>query len=455
MTREKKNMSENASKLDIWGAEESWLINYMNSRATFKVEHSQEDIKAFITSRRDGQKESILSIEGDTATIKIRGRLSSGGPDFLDYIFGWGGASYREIIAAVKELRKNPGQVKTLYLRMDTPGGDMKGLDNVWKELMALRKETDIKVIAVNHGLLASAGYYIASAAHEIHSTSETNEVGSIGVLVAGIDWTKYDEKMGIKEVVIVSKNAPDKYIDIGTDKGQGILQKRVNTFEQFFLNRISEGQKLDVKHITKNFGRGGLLVSKSPNEGEADALSVKMIDKVLNISQEAAATVSPPSPVSVNAKQESNPMSNQNLAAFLAENPGAQAEYDAKVKTHGDERYQEGLKAGREEIEGRVKKAFSVVGQSDAYPAEFTALAIKIATGEEEQAALTAVITMHDQKTEQNNSQKAQDESDEDGDTPPDNGGGPAAPGSKVETPEHLAAHIANIKKVKGMPVE
>jgi len=442
-------------KLDIWGAEEAWLINYMNSRVTFKVEHSQEDIKAFITSRRDDQKDSILSIENNVATIRITGRLSTGGPDFIDYIFGWGGTSYKEIIASIKEIKKKQNQVKTLYLRMDTPGGEMTGLDNVWKELMALRKETDIKVIAVNHGLLASAGYYIASAAHEIHSTSETNEIGSIGVLVAGIDWTKFDEKMGIKEVVIVSKNAPDKYIDIGTEKGQNILQKRVDTFEQFFFNRISEGRKLEVKHITDNFGRGGLLVSKSPNEGETDALSVKMIDKVLNVSQEAAATVSPPSPVSGNMKCERNIMNNQTLAALLAENQGAQAEYDAKLKTYGDERYQEGLKAGKEQIENRVKKAFSVVGQSDAYPARFMTMAIKVATGEEEQAALTAIITMHDQQTEEKNSKAAQQETKAAGDTAPDSSGGPIAPGGKIETPDQLGAHIARIKKVKGMPVK
>lgn len=395
----------------IWGAEENWLINHLNQSLNIRMKVSQKDIEAFFSSREDLKPADLLTIEGDVAKIPIYGYLTNK-LDWYDMRYG-GATSYPQIIDAAERATEN-SQVKEIKLLLDTPGGLVKGLDNAWKILMKCRKKK--KMTAVCEGLMASAGYYLASAANEIHSTSETNEIGSIGVMVAGIDWTKHDEKLGIKEVVIVSKNAPDKNADVSTEKGRTVLQKRVDTYEQFFLSRIAEGRGLDQEYVAENFGRGGLLVSQSPDTEEADALSVGMIDKVLNIAKDDDKSKS----IAMNANtKEENFMT---LAEFLAANPDAQAEIDRQLAS----KYQSGVKDGKQQGEeaatGRIKQAFNVLGKDSVYAGvkPIQDAAMKVIEGESDIIVLQSAVASWDAVQEGMKSQKAKDETDEAGETPP-----------------------------------
>lgn len=416
-------------KFDIWGAEESWLVNYLNSRATVKIEPTEKELKAFHISReRDDKTPKILKMAGDAAEIRIFGVLSQKGPDYWDYYYGDGGTGYNDIIASIKEIRNN-SQIKTVNLIIDSPGGQVNGVDNVWKELMALRK--DKKIVAINYGLMASCAYYLASAAHKIHSTSETNEVGSVGVLVAGIDISKMREKEGIKKIVIVSKNAPDKNDDIGTKKGQKILQERVDNFESFFLNRISAGRKLEIDHIAKNFGRGGLLFSKTLEEGQPDALSVKMIDKVLNISTETGASSAP---VQFNAKQEKE--ESMEITQELL---------DQKLQAKYDEGVTAGQKKGKEKIEAKIQKTFAFLKEETVYPQYIQTLALTVAKGEKSVEALEAVVAVYDAEQEKIKAEKAKNETDKTEETPGDHENKP--PDGKINDEESMQAAVKNAK--------
>jgi ClpP class serine protease len=391
-------------KFEIWGAEESWLTNYQNARALFKASKmSDENIEALIGNQGD-KDTSIVKIKGDRAEIQIRGYLSQDGPDFIDRMLGYGGVSYRELVKAARELNDN-SMIRDVDLLMDTPGGMVKGCDNAWKELMSLAESKNLT--AINYGLLASAGYYLASAADQIHSTSETNETGSIGVMVVGIDWSKYDEKHGIKEVVIVSKNAPDKHVDIGSDKGKNILQKKVDVFERFFMERISAGRGAEIEHIKKNFGRGDLLVAKSPVEGEPDALSVGMIDQIYNLDAKCDRRRKKKGAAASKTNQKHKKGERKmTFKEFLAANPEAKAEHDRLM----DEKYQDGLKDGEKRIEARLTQAFNVLSSDTVYPKQIKDIAVAVAKGEKSPDTLEAVIAMYDMNSEKQKSDAAKE---------------------------------------------
>jgi ClpP class serine protease len=426
-------------KFNIWGAEEAWLVDYLNNRVLAKIKPTEKDLTAYYELRTsDNRIPKILNMEGDTASIKIYGYLSPNGPDYYDYYYGGGGTGYNEIIASIEQIKNNT-QIENINLLMDTPGGQMKGVDNVWQQLMSLRKKK--KITAIAQGLLASCGYYLASAAHKIHSTSEMNEIGSIGVMVAGIDFSEMRKKEGIKKIVIVSKNAPDKDEDIGTKKGQKILQERVDTFERFFLERISAGRGLETDFIAENFGRGGLLVSKHPQEGRSDALSVKMIDKVLNISEKTGATSAP---VKFNAKQE-EPVS---LTVYLAANPEMKAEFDQLIKTEYDKGVTAGHKAGQEKVEARIKKTFAFMGKDSVYPVRIQNLAFAVAKGEKSVEALEAVVEVHDMNEEEKKSAEAKKETNKTAETPGDPPDG-SKPDGKVRDKESMDAAIKETKNL------
>lgn len=430
-------------KLEIWGMEETFLTNYLNNRALsiIKVQGKEKELDSlfdFPADNDDDELKDVLKIENDTAHLFITGPLNDEGPDAFDRMFGWGGTGYRQIIAAADKIEAD-NRVKNVKMHMDTPGGRFKGVDNVWKKIMALREGRNIT--AINEGLLASAGYYIASAAHEIHSTSETNETGSIGVIVAGTDWSKYDKEKGIQDVVIVSKNAPKKYVDIGTKKGQNILQERVDDAEAFFLDRISAGRKVPVEDIIENYGQGGLLYSKSPVEGKPDALSVGMIDKIINISSETGENSSP---VSINAKQEKN----MDLTALLATDEEAKAEYDRILAATAKTEFDKGKAEGRAEVIAESERVFTFMKADSPYAQNepIQKACVAVLKGEQPISNVENLISMADMMNEGKNSAEAQAESEENGDTPGDHDPNPN-PDGKVKDQESMVAAAAAIK--------
>ena len=427
---------------NIWGAERTWLLNYLNTRAVYSTQFrdkSADDLKAIFGFEPEEENlDKILRIEDDTAFIDIKGFLSPDGPGLLDRVFGFGGVGYKQIIAAIDKI--DTDNIKNLRLKMNTPGGLVQGVDNVWKRLMTFRK--DKHIIAVNEGLLASAGYYIASAAHEIHSTSETNESGSIGIMFAGIDFSKMREKNGIQKVVIVSKNAPDKNIEIGTEEGQKLLQKRANTAEQFFLNRVSAGRGVSVDDIKANFGRGGLLYSKTPDPDQPDALSVGMIDKIIDISKE---TGDNSSPVSIISKQENF----MTLAEFLAANPDVKADYDRQLEAKGQVEFKRGEQAGRDATVATAERVFTFMKADSPYAQnpQIQEAAIAVLKQQEPESNLTNLVRMFDMNNERNNSDASQTESAAAPETP-GNHSPPAKPGV-VNDEESLNAAVDEAKKM------
>lgn len=244
---------------------------------TIKEATAQE--REMAVSRFGGtESPNILTINNDgTAIIKIEGALSPQGVSPLEKFLGYTGTSYQDIIEAARQINLDPS-IKTVYQDMNTPGGTVAGCDEALQALKSINAE----VIVRNLGMIASAGYYLASHADKIISTSPMNVTGSIGVIVSGYDVSDALARQGIKKVTIVSKNAPNKASDPNTENGRAVIQNEIDAMERIFIKTISEGRGLDESYIVENFGKGALLVANDPDETKPDALSVKMIDEVI-----------------------------------------------------------------------------------------------------------------------------------------------------------------------------
>lgn len=264
----------------IWACEENFILDYYG-----KIINATNDQIQFAIDNFNDDLPDILSFNvnenGKEATIKIEGVLSQKGPTRIDKLFGYEGTSYFNIIDAIESV-KQMDQVDTVRLLMNTPGGEVVGVDEVWESVFDLAKSK--KVIAENHGFLASAGYWIASAAKKIIANSPVAQTGSIGVVVTQLDTRGLEKRIGIKRLDIKSKNAPNKNADLTTQKGRSNLQDRVDAIERVFISRITKGRKLDDSYIIDNFGKGSLLIARDPNPNKTDALSVKMIDDIKGI---------------------------------------------------------------------------------------------------------------------------------------------------------------------------
>jgi len=459
----------------IWAAEKNYLLDYQERI----INATSEEVKAAESMFSGQELPSILSIEGDTAIIKIEGLLSRDGPSWLDRMFGYSGTGYYDILESIEEINNHP-EIKTVTLQMNTPGGHASGVDEVYIGIKNLAKQKT--VIAENHGLIASAGYWIASAASKIVAIGPSVETGSIGVIITAIDDTQWLKDMGLKRVKIVSSNAPNKAPDIGKKSGINILQDRVNAIERIFIKRIADGRKVTEAHVRENFGRGSVLIADDPDESKDDALSVKMIDSVVNRigksvpendddepdeddppvepgkqmpmnglaavhepkqkseyekyikSLEKAPAVAGEKPVETgNNIQEDTKMT---LAEIMSSDPAVKAEVE-KLKL---ESKNAGVIEGKAEVQTRIDAAVNYIGNEN-YP-KIDALAIKVLKGESAPSALEGAVTAYDMLKEQQNSTEAEAEGKEIPETP-------AEPGAEMA--DDVMQAVEETKKMMG----
>jgi ClpP class serine protease len=395
---------------------ENWLFARENPNPELIKLHAGLFDKDEEEDDEDEEVNAIYSLVGDTARISMTGPLTQAGPSLWDKLLGFGGTSYRSITGALARAEADPA-VKQIVLAVNSPGGDVSGVDQVWQAIKGGSKPCT----AENRGMIASAAYWIASAAVKIKATSPSDEQGSIGIAIAAIDDSEYLQNLGIKRVTITSKNAPNKRPDVSTKEGRSILQDRCDALERCFISRICEGRGIKTEHVEENFGRGGLMIAKDPDPANPDALSVRMIDDVVERPRSAPVpqsqvqasetiglkSVSDPAPVAGRSQEVV-----MTLEEFLAANPDARAQLDKKLAE---------AKAEGQSIAQTASKKVGAIMSSDAYMSNkvIRAKAVEALTGALPVESFQTIVSTLDAITEQAKSAAAAKETDAAGETP------------------------------------
>lgn len=294
---------------------------HLESFVALMGKYESGDHKAFMFLIEDKKKSVDLKVVNGVAKIKITGIL--GNSWYYD-------TEYQKIIQQTIEA-ENREDVKSIDFIIDSPGGLVSGCEECGRMIAQAQKPTR----AVVKNLAASAAYWLASQADKIVVTNESAQVGSIGVMAVVYDFKKYLEKEGIKEIKIISSNAPDKNPDPATEKGFKKYQAEIDKLHEIFAKNVAKGRKCDILKVNEEFGRGGVLFS----------IEAKEVDMIDEISMEIEGLE--------NNKQELKTMTkaNENEKTITA------ADLEAAVTAAKEE----GIKAERE----RVKKHLSYIGSA------------------------------------------------------------------------------------------
>lgn len=380
MTVEKDTISNK-----IYACEPGYLVEYLSRLESIpETLLSEIERNASLFAELKSEQPEIMTISKGVATIAIEGPLSKNGPGLFELLFGFGGASYGDIQAAVESAATDP-EVNRVELLIDSPGGGVDGVDETRAAIARATAEKD--VVAINTGMIASAAYWLASAANEIQSTSPTNLTGSIGVVAVAIDRSKRDSQWGI--VRVVSRNAPDKRPDLSTSEGRSVLQDQVDAIERAFITRIAQGRKISAEKIKSDFGRGRMLIAQDPDSTKPSALSVGMIDKVIEGFKEVAASDAGPQ----------NKIAGQS-AGEIVKPLGAAGELqmseEMKAKIAELENQLKGALSSSDDLAARMKTVAPILA-SDAYPAVIKKIAADVLAGTEHPKALEGAVALHD----------------------------------------------------------
>ena len=312
----------------LYAAEPSFVRSYLEERINARPEDIKAARELFPTVAAPGSPEAVDAIysrDGEVAIIRIEGPLSIPGPDAWDLAYGYGGASYDTIASALARAQHAPS-VKRVEGHANPPGGTVDGADSTWRAFRAVAAEKTLDTIF--SGMLASAGIYITAPSTHIYGRSPTDEAGSVGVICAGWDFSEAYAEMGVKRVVLTSKNAPKKAARFDTKAGRDAIQERIDAAERIFFARLAEGRGVTMDHIIERFGQGALLPAQDPSADANDAIRAGMIDGLVpgagfgsSSSRHAAAPLAAtpePNPAEAGNKS-SQEVHRMNLSEFLA----------------------------------------------------------------------------------------------------------------------------------------
>ena len=144
------------------------------------------------------------------------------------------------------QLRRfgDDSSVKAIILHINSPGGGAAASQEIYNEVLRIRKEKHKKVVASVESVGASGAYYIASACDKIYANN-ASVVGSIGVIM---EWTNYGELLRwakLKNVAITAgelKSAGDPSRDL-TPKEQAYFQSLVDNMYTQFVHDVAVGR--------------------------------------------------------------------------------------------------------------------------------------------------------------------------------------------------------------------
>jgi protease-4 len=191
------------------------------------------------------ENQSLVDVKNPSvAVILAEGEISVDGKEL----------SSDKVAAYIREARLEK-TIKTIVLRVNSPGGSALASDIIWREVVLANK---IKPVIVSMGdLAASGGYYISTPASYIFA-EPTTITGSIGVFgVIPFTGKLFEEKLGITfDRVQTNKHAVLSLNRKLTSEEIAIVQKEVNGIYSDFLSKVALGRKM-TKNQVHRIARG------------------------------------------------------------------------------------------------------------------------------------------------------------------------------------------------------
>lgn len=205
---------------------------------------------------------------GGIAVLPMIGVLSQR-PQF------WGGMGTDIFTQIFRQAVADPN-VGAIVLEVDSPGGSVSGMTELAAVIFEARKEK--KIVAVASSLMASAAYWVASAAAELVVTP-SGEVGSIGVYGIHVDQSKALELAGLKITEIAAgrfktEGSPFKPLSGEAHKA---MEKLVHGHYNRFIDDVARGRGVPPSRVRDGFGEGRVV-------GAQEAVKLGMADRVATL---------------------------------------------------------------------------------------------------------------------------------------------------------------------------
>ena len=242
------------------------IIQLMNQPWAIEENYESSFKMALINALRSGNINAFeKKITAETVSSKVC-TISAGGVNIVDQyslesvdipddsvaliyvegcIYPWKSFDLEQKIAKVNGNPRLLGAV----LLMNTPGGAIHRVDITSDAIKNSKKP----IVGYVTGVCASAGMWLISGADKVFVASQSDRLGSIGVMTTYVNDTKFWEQMGVTQT--------DLYATISTEKNResrameegdsSLIVAQLDFVNNLFINTIATNRnvKLDVKN--------------------------------------------------------------------------------------------------------------------------------------------------------------------------------------------------------------
>jgi len=180
-----------------------------------------------------------------------------------------------KLVKTINEVAKDD-LVKSVVLRVSSPGGSAYGSEQIWRALTNLQKKKPLIVSMGDYA--ASGGYYISCMADSILAQPNTI-TGSIGIFGLIPNIGGLNKKLGFTyDVVKTNKMSDAPSVNRAfRPEERALMQNYVNHGYELFLKRCAEGRGRTIDQI-KAVAEGRVWTG-------SEALSIGLVDALGNLS--------------------------------------------------------------------------------------------------------------------------------------------------------------------------
>jgi signal peptide peptidase SppA len=209
----------------------------------------------------------------NVAVVPVHGALSRS-PNHLARMLGMATSTVR-LEETFRELKAD-ASVDKVVLDVDSPGGKPTGIPEATDALRDLASEKEVASVAT--GQMASAAYWLGSAANRIYAT-EAAHVGSIGVRAVLINQAGRLEEEGFEVKVIRTSEmkARPNAVEQFTEKGVSVIEERAERLHSKFVSALSENLDISEETVEEDFADGRVHLGEQ-------AAEIGLVDEVASL---------------------------------------------------------------------------------------------------------------------------------------------------------------------------
>jgi signal peptide peptidase SppA len=151
----------------------------------------------------------------------------------------------------------------SILLYIDSPGGEIDGTQALATDVFNARARK--RIVAVGEGQIASAAYWIGSAAERLYIADDTTVAGSIGVIGQHVDMSRAQEMRGVKTTEITAgkyKRIASSFAPL-SDEGRQTIQDVVDHIYGVMVDDIARNRGTNAQTVLRDMADGRLFLGQ------------------------------------------------------------------------------------------------------------------------------------------------------------------------------------------------